>query len=122
MDTFIQEISSKIVVIGSVARGVRWPKDLDFLWDLDNEQAKKVINAGIQKHKLVFESQFIGSWTFRNYGWMVEIISIHYGPDYRQIRRRATRQQICGLNLLVAQCTDTPKVVKKYGEWVNYSK
>jgi predicted nucleotidyltransferase len=105
----LHTIRHRLVVVGSVARGKRWPKDLDLLWDLDNEKAKSEIKAAIEKYKVRFESPFIGCWTFRDYGWMVEIISVSHGPMYRKIVRRAGRLVLSGIEFRVAQLEDAPK-------------
>lgn len=105
----LHAIRHRLVVVGSVARGKRWPKDLDLLWDLDNEKAKSEIKAAIEKYKVRFESPFIGCWTFRDYGWMVEIISVSHGPMYRKIVRRASRLVLSGIEFRVAQPEDAPK-------------
>jgi len=104
----LEKIRTRVVVIGSVARGTRWPKDLDLLWDLDSEPSKYLIKGAIQSLGLNFESPIIGSWTFRDYGWMVEVIPMHYGPDYRAVRRRAHKEVICGIEFFVADPTDVP--------------
>lgn len=117
----LQKVSKRVVVVGSVARGVRWPKDLDLLWDLDSDPTRQLIRETVRKLNLEFESPFIGSWTFRNYGWMVEIISMHYGPDYRVVRRKSRKETICGIEFFVAQPEDSPKVVKSDPtKWVTW--
>lgn len=105
----LKEIRHRLVIVGSVARGKRWPKDLDLLWDLDSEKAKQEIKAAIEKYKVAFESPFIGCWTFRDYGWMVEILAISHGPFYRSIRRRAGTLVLSGIEFRVAQPEDAPK-------------
>lgn len=119
--TFLHRIRSRVVVIGSVARGVRWPKDLDLLWDMDSQPTKKLINTSITSLGLEFESPVIAAWTFRKYGWMVEILGIHYGPHYPKVRRRAVRETICGINFFVARPEDTPKVEKqRFDAWLSW--
>ena len=105
----LASIRKRLVVVGSVARGKRWPKDLDLLWDLDSDKAKEEIRAAIKMHNLQFESPFIGCWTFRDYGWMVEILAISHGPFYRTIVRRASTIVISGIEFRVAQPEDAPK-------------
>lgn len=107
--TVLNGIKSRVVVVGSVARGVRWPKDLDLLWDLDSAPAKAVIERHIRYQGLEYESPFIGCWTFRKYGWMVEILCTHHGPDYRTVRRRARKETILGIDFWVARPEDAPK-------------
>jgi hypothetical protein len=97
-----------------VARTIRnpdfWlPKDIDFLCDIDSEAARSEIKTAITHFKLTYESPFISCWSFRDYGWMVEILGIHHGPAYRIIRRRATEHQIDGIRFWIAQPTDAPK-------------
>jgi predicted nucleotidyltransferase len=106
---FLGEVRHRLVIVGSVARGKRWPKDLDLLWDLDSEAAKREIKTAIEKYKLAFESPFIGCWTFRDYGWMVEILAISYGPPYRTIRRRAGTLVLSGIEFRIARPEDAPK-------------
>jgi hypothetical protein len=71
--------------------------------------SRKLIAREIQVAGLVYESPFLASWTFRDYGWMVEIIGIHHGPDYRTVRRRADLMTIAGVELWVAKAADAPK-------------
>jgi hypothetical protein len=111
--SFLRDIRHRLVIIGSVARGKRWPKDIDFLWDLDRDKAKAEIKAAIVKHGLHFESPFIGSWTFIDYGWMVEIIPVNHGPFYRTVRRRAGNLTIQGIEFKVAQAEDALKDAPK---------
>jgi hypothetical protein len=115
MPQFLRCIRYKVVVVGSVARTIRnpgefvLPKDIDLLCDLDSDHARKSIARDIQCAGLVYESPFLASWTFRDYGWMVEIIGIHHGPNYRTVRRRADLMTIAGVELWVAQAADAPK-------------
>ncbi len=114
MPEFLRSIGDCVVVVGSVARTIRdpdftLPKDIDLLVDLDSDRCRKKIGQQIARLGLEFESPFIASWTFRNYGWMVEIIGIHHGPPYRTVRRRAERMDIDGIVLWVAQAKDVPK-------------
>ena len=113
MRALLAGISHRVVVVGSVARRIRepgfvLPKDLDALCDLDSDRARREIAAAIAKLGLRFESPFLGSWTFRDYGWMVEILGIHCGPSYRVVRRRADRMELGGVSLWVAQPSDAP--------------
>lgn len=105
---FLKEVSPRLVIVGSVARGKRWPKDLDLLMDLDSKPARQEIQRAVDKYGLKFESPFIGCWTFRDYGWMVEIISTHYGPSYRAVRRKASKVSISGVEFWVARPEDAP--------------
>jgi tRNA nucleotidyltransferase (CCA-adding enzyme) len=114
MREFLTSVSRRLVVVGSVARTIRepkffLPKDIDLLCDLDSDKARKEINAAVKKFGLKFESPFVSCWTFRDYGWMVEILGIHYGPFYRTVRRRAEQMLIGGVELWVAQAEDAPK-------------
>ena len=114
MHEFLTHIAKRIVVVGSVARTIhesnfRLPKDIDLLCDLDSAPGRKYIDAAIKHYGLTFESPFIASWTFRDYGWMVEIIGIHHGPFYRQVRRKAEMITIGGVLLHVARAEDAPK-------------
>ena len=114
MHEFLRYVSKRTIVVGSVARTIRdpdfrLPKDIDLLCDLDSDATRADINAAIKHYGLAFESPFIASWTFRDYGWMVEIIGIHYGPTYRSVRRRAQLMTIGGVGLFVAQPEDAPK-------------
>jgi hypothetical protein len=129
--TLLSRMSQRLVVIGSVARGVRqgfavWPKDIDFLIDMDSETSINKMRQNIEALGVEYTSPFIRAWTFggghsRDYGWMVEIIGIHYGPSYRIVRRRADKIVICDLELLVAKPEDTPKVpAKKVGDWLTW--
>lgn len=111
--SFLRDVRHRLVVIGSVARGKRWPKDIDFLWDLDSDKAKDEIKRGIIKYHLEFESPFIGSWSFLDYGWMVEIIPVNYGGFYRSVRRRAGNITIQGIEFKIAQPEDAPKDARK---------
>ena len=123
MLTFLRQIRKRVVVVGSVARGVENAKDLDILWDIDSATTKQAIQKGIQSLGLKFESPFVSCWTFRDYGWMVELLGVHYGPDYRGVRRRATMKIINGIELFVAQPEDTPVVPNKSkGVWVTWSR
>lgn len=107
--TFLRTVRHRLVVVGSVARGVRWPKDLDLLMDLDSKLARTEIQKAVERNGLQFESPFLGSWTFKNYGWMVEILGTHHGPDFRVVRRRATTQTIAGIEFFVARPEDAPR-------------
>ena len=114
MPAFLKSISDCVVVVGSVARTIRdpdftLPKDIDLLVDLDSDRCRKKIRDQVKRFDLEFESPFIGCWTFRSYGWMVEILSMHHGPPYRTVRRRAERMDIDGVMLWVAQPEDAPK-------------
>lgn len=118
MPEFLRSISDCVVVVGSVARTIRdpdftLPKDIDLLVDLDSDRCRKKIGQQIARLGLEFESPFLASWTFRNYGWMVEIIGIHHGPPYRTVRRRAERMDIDGIVLWVAQAKDAPKTLNQ---------
>jgi hypothetical protein len=118
---FLERVRSRVVIIGSVARGVRWPKDLDLLWDMDSEPAKKLIKDNIQSLGLTFESPIIAAWTFRDYGWMVEIMGTHYGPTYHKVRRNAGKLTLWGIEFFVALPTDTPEVQKvRPDQWVSW--
>lgn len=68
----------------------------------------RAINA-IERFNLNYESPFISCWSFRDYGWMVEILGIHHGPSYKTVRRRAELITIEGVKLWVAQASDAPK-------------
>lgn len=105
----LASLRKRLIVVGSVARGKRWPKDLDLLWDLDSQKAREEIQAAVKKHDLRFESPFIGCWTFRDYSWMVEILAISHGPFYRTIARRSDKITISGIEFRVAQPEDAPK-------------
>jgi hypothetical protein len=119
MPQFLRGIRHKVVVVGSVARTIRnpgdfiLPKDIDLLCDLDSDRARKLIAKDIESAGLVYESPFLASWTFRDYGWMVEIISFHAGPPYRTVRGRAELMNIAGVELWVAQPTDAPPKPKE---------
>lgn len=95
---FLVEVRQRLVVIGSYARGERWPKDLDFLWDIDSGKARKEIEAAIRKYNLRFESMCPGNWTFVSYGWQVEILPIHRGPKFKNVIQSATIQTINAIN------------------------
>jgi hypothetical protein len=114
MPELLTRLSRRLVVVGSVARTIRnpdfkLPKDLDLLCDLDSQVGRKEIQATVSYLKMTFESPFIGCWTFRDYGWMVEILGVHHGPFYRTVRRRAEQLDIDGIKLWVAQPADAPK-------------
>lgn len=125
MPEFLRSIGDCVVVVGSVARTIRdanftLPKDIDLLVDLDSDRCRKKIQKQIARLGLEFESPFLASWTFRNYGWMVEIIGVHHGPFYRTVRRRAERMDIDGVVLWVAQAKDAPKTAQSE-EWEVWS-
>lgn len=114
MRDFLQSIHKRLVVVGSVARTIRdedfhLPKDIDLLCDLDSDKSRTEIKDAIKRFGLQFESPFMACWTFRDYGWMVEILGIHHGPFYRTVRRRAEPITIGGIELMVAQPEDAPK-------------
>ncbi len=114
MPQFLLRNRHKLVVVGSVARTIRnpdfsLPKDIDLLCNLDSDIARKSIAKDIKETGLKFESPFISCWTFRDYGWMVEILGIHHGPSYLSVRRRAELMNIGGIELWVAQAADAPK-------------
>ena len=114
MHEFLRAIANRVVVVGSVARTVRrecfhLPKDIDLLCDLDSNKARKEISNAIDHYELRFESPLVASWTFRDYGWMVEILGIHHGPPYKQVRRKAELITIGGVLLPVARAEDAPK-------------
>jgi hypothetical protein len=114
MPEFLHAVRNRLVVVGSVARTVRnpdfeLPKDIDLLCDLDSDKGRKEIADAVKNFGLVFESPFVACWTFRDYGWMVEIIGIHHGPAYRTVRRRAEQLRIDDLVLWVARPEDAPK-------------
>lgn len=114
MKDFLGSLRHRLVVVGSVARGIRTPdfalpKDLDLLCDLDSAKGRKEIQVAVDRFGMRFESPFLGCWTFRDYGWMVEILGIHHGPFYRTVRRRAALMTIDGLELWVARAEDAPK-------------
>ena len=114
MPEFLASLSHRLVVVGSVARTIRdWnyarPKDLDLLCDMDSDRARQEIKTSIARYGLAYESPFISCWSFRNYGWMVEILGIHHGPAYRTVRRRAERMMVEGVSLWVACGVDAPK-------------
>jgi tRNA nucleotidyltransferase (CCA-adding enzyme) len=114
MRGFLTTIRKRIVVVGSVARTIRGPdfklpKDIDVLCDLDSDKARIEIKDAIKRFDLHFESPFMACWTFRDYGWMVEILGIHHGPFYKTVRRRADLMIIGGVALWVAQPEDAPK-------------
>lgn len=111
MDEFLRTVRHRLVVVGSVARHIREPgfvrpKDIDFLCDLDSQRARREIQAAVERFKLRYESPFAACWTFRDYGWMVEILATHYGPDYRVVRRRADQIEIGGITFWVARAAD----------------
>lgn len=113
MGDFLQTVRHRLVVVGSVARRIRepgfiQPKDLDLLCDLDSKLARKEIQTAVERLKLKYESPFAACWTFRDYGWMVEILATHHGPDYRVVRRRANQIDIGGITFWVAQSEDAP--------------
>src|SRR5271169_2952837 len=111
MPEFLASLSHRLVVVGSVARTIRssgytQPKDLDLLCDLDSDRARQEIKKSIAHYELKFESPFIACWSFRDYGWMVEILGIHRGPFYSVVRRRAERMIVEGVELWVARAID----------------
>ena len=114
MPDFLRAVGERLVVVGSVARTIRdphsrTPKDIDLLCDVDSPRGRKEIDAAVKRFGLDFESPFVACWTFRRYGWMTEIICLHHGPAYRDVRRRATPMTIGGVELLVARAEDAPK-------------
>jgi hypothetical protein len=116
MREFLGAVSRRLVVVGSVARtiretGFRQPKDIDLLIDLDSQSARADVAGAVSRFGLKYESPFLACWTFRDYGWMVEIISIHVGPAYRAVRRRAEPMSIAGVSLLVARADDAPPMI-----------
>jgi hypothetical protein len=114
MRKFLSKVKDRLVVVGSVARTIRepefqLPKDIDLLCDLDSDLARREIGQAIEQFDLRFESPFVSCWTFRDYGWMVEILGIHHGPFYRTVRRNADEILIGGVSLRVAQPEHAPK-------------
>ena len=114
MREFVYAIRKRIVVVGSVARTIRnpdfkLPKDCDVLCDLDSDKGRAEITAAVKAFDLRFESPFLACWTFRDYGWMFDILGTHHGPAYRTVRRRADLMSIAGIDLWVAQAEDAPK-------------
>lgn len=117
MRRLLAAIAHRIVVVGSVARTIRQPgfslpKDLDALCDLDSDLARREIREAIEALGMRFESPFLASWTFRDYGWMVEILGVHHGPGYRAVRRGAERMSIGGVGLWVARPEHAPKLAE----------
>ena len=113
MQCLLRAIAHRIVVVGSVARTIRQPgfslpKDLDALCDLDSDLARRDIHEAIKVLRMRFESPFLSSWTFCDYGWMVEILGVHHGPGYRTVRRGAERMSIGGVWLWVARPEHAP--------------
>lgn len=101
MRRLLAAIAHRVVVVGSVARTIRQPgfslpKDLGALCDLDSDLARREIREAIEALGMRFESPFLASWTFRDYGWMVEILGVHHGPGYRTVRRGAERMSVGG--------------------------
>ena len=118
MPQFLMAVRRRLVVVGSVARTIRnkdfaLPKDIDLLCDLDSDIGRKSIGEAVKSFGLAYESPFLGSWTFRDYGWMVEIIGIHHGPLYKSVRRGAELMTIAGVELWVARAVDAPKSAPK---------
>jgi hypothetical protein len=114
MASLLGALKHRLVVVGSVARTIRSPgyvrpKDLDLLCDLDSAKGRAEIAGIIRRLGMRFESPFISCWTFRDEGWMVEILGIHHGPLYRTVRRRAELLDVHGAELWVAQPEDAPK-------------
>lgn len=105
----LEEIRHRVVIIGSVARGKRWPKDLDLLYDADSERAYKEINDVVESAGLKYGSCLPGQWSFMDYGWMVEILPFHDGPSYQTCRRSAEPFKIQGIEFMMAQARHCPK-------------
>lgn len=113
MRELLETLSNRLVVVGSVARTIRSPdyerpKDLDLLCDLDSDEGRAEIASAIKRLGLRYESPFLACWTFRDDGWMVEILGIHHGPPYKTVRRRAEKMDVDGVDLWVAQPADAP--------------
>lgn len=104
----VRSLTARLVVIGSVARGEPYPKDVDLLYDYDSDRARQVIVAAIAKAKLEYRSVLPGNWSFPGtvYGVQVEILPLHRGASYRVCRRHAEVRTIAGLELPVARPQD----------------
>lgn len=102
----IVSLSHRLVVIGSVARGKRHPKDIDLLYDSDSERAESEIRTAVRASGLPFDSCLPGNWCFDLGGTALEILPIHRGPRYRTVRKRASLGTVAGMLLLVARAED----------------
>ena len=112
MRAMLTDLAPHVVVVGSVARNELFPKDLDLLYndsDVHYERIKRIIN----KHELVYGSSLPRHWAFDSYGFQVEVLPIHYGPSFRTCRKHATRREILGVSLWVAQPRHAPKDAKR---------
>lgn len=101
MKSLLEALAPFVVVVGSVARGKRSPKDLNLIYSDEDEQCDR-IRSIIRQHAIPFESLLPGHWGFRDSEQMIEILPFHYGRSYEDCRRDGKSCTICGVNLVVA--------------------
>jgi hypothetical protein len=101
MQALLRHLAPYVVVVGSAARGKKNPKDLDLIYG-QGDRAQKRVRAIIRRHGIPFESFWPGNWCFRDNDQQIEILPFHDGESSTKCRRGGRKQQICGLELVVA--------------------
>lgn len=101
----LEAIAPYVVVVGSVARGSSAPNDIDLLVD---ERREEMVRRILNERCIPFDSAFPGNWTIPSSwgGTQIELLPIHKGPMFRDVRRRAAVQDIEGVALFVARPED----------------
>jgi hypothetical protein len=109
MKALLSDLAPYVVVVGSVARGKTFPKDLDLICG-ETDAAYERIRAIVRKHAIPFESFWPGNWCFLDNDQMIEILPFHEGRSYRACRRAGRKRMICGVELVVAAAKYAPAI------------